>query len=104
MITRKEFALRISKLRQQKNVSSRNMSLSLGQGESYLSSIENKKSYPSMQVFFYICEYFGITPMEFFDFDDECPKETNSLLEEIKKLDYKQTKIVFEVVKNINKK
>lgn len=57
-----------------------------------------------MQSFFYICEYFGITPMEFFDFDDKCQKETNTLLEEMKKLDYKQTNLILEVVKCINKR
>ena len=31
--------------------------------------IENKRTMPSMAGFFYICEYFGITPQEFFNSD-----------------------------------
>ena len=61
------FRKRISQLRILKNVSARDMSLSLGQSESYINKIENGKAFPSMQVFFYICEYFNITPKEFFD-------------------------------------
>ncbi len=61
------FVERLSSLRNQKNVSAREMSLALGQNESYINRIENRLAFPSMQVFFYICEYFQITPQEFFD-------------------------------------
>ncbi len=60
------FSDRIAELRIQKNVSVREMSLALGQNESYINRIENKKSFPSMQVFFYICEYLDVTPKDFF--------------------------------------
>ena len=58
---------RIAQLRTEKKVSARDMSLSLGQNNSYINQIENGKSLPSLQGLFYICEYFGITPQEFFD-------------------------------------
>ena len=57
---------RLTQLRTQKGVSARDMSLSLGQSESYINKIENGKSLPSMEVFFYICEYFGVHPKDFF--------------------------------------
>ena len=38
---------RIAQLRMQKNVSARDMSLSLGQNNSYVNQIENKKALPS---------------------------------------------------------
>ena len=60
-------SLRISQLRHQKGVSAREMSLAIGQSENYISRIESKRMLPSMLVFFYICEYFGIHPKEFFD-------------------------------------
>lgn len=103
MMTIDKIALRISKLRLQKNVSARNMSLSLGQNEGYINRIENNNSYPTMQSFFYICEYLGITPMDFFNFDDECPSDTNKLITNMQKLDYKQTKLILDLVKEINK-
>ena len=55
---------RLAKLRTQKGVSARDMSLSLGQANNYINNIENKKSLPAMQSFFYICEYLGVTPQE----------------------------------------
>lgn len=57
---------RLSQLRISKRVSARDMSLSLGQSESYINKIENGKALPSMEVFFYICDYFGMTPQDFF--------------------------------------
>ncbi len=103
MMTKDKFALRISKLRLQKNVSARKMSLSLGQNESYISRIENNYSYPTMQSFLYICEYLDITPANFFDLDNECPTENKKLLEEFKRLDYKQAKLILDLLKEINK-
>lgn len=51
------FSQRLNELRTQKGVSARDMSLSLGQCESYINKIENQKSLPSMNVFFYICDF-----------------------------------------------
>lgn len=99
-----KFAERLSELRQQKGVSARDMSLSLGQSDSYINQIENRKSLPSLTVFFYICEYFGITPKEFFDFGNENPKLSQELAAELRKLDYKETIHILEIVKDINKK
>lgn len=98
------FAKRISELRQQKGVSAREMSLSLGQSESYINKIENKKSFPSLLGFFYICEYLDITPKDFFDFDNVDPNITKELLDEIRKLDYKETVHILDLIKDITKK
>ena len=78
---------RIAQLRLQKNVSARDMSLSLGQAANYINSIENRKALPSMQSFFYICEYLGVTPQEFFDEGNSCPVRLRELLDEAKRLD-----------------
>ena len=78
---------RIAQLRLQKNVSARDMSLSLGQAANYINSIENRKALPSMQSFFYICEYLGVTPQEFFDEGNTCPVRLRKLVDEAKHLD-----------------
>lgn len=82
-----EFAKRLSSLRQEKGASARDMSLSLGQNAGYINNIENGHNLPSMVAFFYICEYLGITPKEFFDYDNALPDTTRILLESIQKLD-----------------
>ena len=82
-----DFAKRLSALRQEKGASARDMSLSLGQNAGYINNIENGHNLPSMTVFFYICEYLGITPKEFFDYDNESPDTTRQLLEALTKID-----------------
>lgn len=78
---------RLTQLRMQRNVSARDMSLSLGQANNYINSIENRKALPSMQSFFYICEYLGVTPQEFFDEGNACPVRLRELMDEAKRLD-----------------
>lgn len=64
------FSRRLAQLRAQKGVSAREMSLAIGQNSSYINRIENQRAFPSMQGFFYICEYLGITPGAFFAASD----------------------------------
>ncbi|MBQ2903618.1 MAG: helix-turn-helix transcriptional regulator, partial [Clostridia bacterium] len=64
---KEQFSKRLVELRMNKGVSARDMSLSIGQSAGYINNIENGVNFPSMTVFFYICEYLGVTPMEFFD-------------------------------------
>jgi len=93
------FAERIAKLRLQKNVSAREMSLSIGQNENYINRIENKKAFPSMQGFFYICEYLKLTPKEFFDFEISRPKEIRELTDSLTKLSDNQLDLIIALVK-----
>jgi len=92
---------RIAQLRTQKDVSARDMSLSLGQNSSYINQIENRKSLPSLQGLFYICEYFGITPQQFFDEGDAYPAQLAELVEDMKKLDAGMLTHVSAIVKGI---
>ncbi len=98
------FVERLTSLRNQKNVSAREMSLALGQNESYINRIENKLAFPSMQVFFYICEYFQISPQDFFDMGNPAPIKINQIVEESKKLDDIQLDTVMSVIKGLQHK
>ena len=60
------FRNKLASLRKKKGVSAREMSLTLGQSESYINRIEKGKMLPSMALFFKICEHFEITPEEYF--------------------------------------
>ena len=83
---REDFIRRLVQLRMNKGVSARDMSLSLGQSPNYINGIENGDSYPSMSTFFYICDYFGITPKELFDLDAVDPTRALELFEIAKTL------------------
>lgn len=97
-------AERIAQLRMQKGVSARDMSLSLGQNVSYINKIENKKAFPSMQGFFYICEYLDVTPKEFFDEGNPCPECLRGFLQEARKLDRSSFQAIMTLMKKINEK
>ncbi len=59
-------AERITELRIKKGVSEYQMSLDLGKNKGYIQSITSKRALPSMHHFFEICDYFEITPEQFF--------------------------------------
>lgn len=93
---------RLAQLRMQKGVSARDMSLSIGQADNYINSIENKKMLPSMTAFFYICEYLGVTPQEFFDEGNAFPEKLKELIAEVKKLDNAALNSVLDITRNLN--
>lgn len=95
---------RLAKLRALKGVSARDMSLSLGQANNYINNIENKKSLPAMQSFFYICEYLGVTPQEFFDEGNAYPQTLQEFMTEAKKLDSKSMEYILGIMKELNSK
>ena len=100
---REKFCKRLTQLRMTKGVSARDMSLSLGQSPNYINGIEGGKNYPSMETFFYICDYFGITPKEFFDMDSTNPTKANELFEIIKSLPNDQMDLLIALGKAIRK-
>lgn len=95
---------RLAKLRLQKGDSARDMSLSLGQANNYINNIENKKSLPSMQAFFYICEYLGVTPQEFFDEGNPYPEQLQEIVAEAKKLDATALSYILGIMRELNGK
>ena len=58
---------KITQLRLKKNISEYQLSYDLGQSKSYIQSISSGRAMPSMKMFLNICDYFEITPAEFFD-------------------------------------
>ena len=96
-----EFPARLARLRAKKGVSSRDMSLSLGQNTGYISNIECGKALPSMSVFFYICEYLNISPSDFFDLENENPERLQALISDLKRLDDEQLENIASLVRGL---
>lgn len=92
---------RLVKLRTQKGVSARDMSLSLGQSESYINKIENRKTLPSMTGFFYICEYLNVHPKEFFNDGLKNPNKINEMINELNKLNDNQLEHILALIKDL---
>ena len=61
------FAKRIYELRNERNISARELSLTMGQNSSYINRIENRLTLPSIQGLLCICECLDITPYDFFN-------------------------------------
>lgn len=102
-MTEKDFPLRLAKLRGEKGVSARDMSLSMGQNPGYINNIESGKSMPSLSGIFFICEYLGITPKDFFDEDSSNPSKAKELFEIAKTLSNEQLDSLINLAKGLKK-
>ena len=98
------FAECLSQLREARQISAREMSLAIGQNCSYINRIENKKAFPSMQCFFYICDYLQISPQEFFDDESQAPHTLSELTESLKTLSPRQLDLITDIVIEFQKK
>jgi len=92
---------RIAKLRTAKDVSARDMSISIGQNVNYINSIENRKAEPSLSGFFFILEYFDVAPHDFFDMGNQHPALINELISNAKQLDENELLHLSSFIKEI---
>ena len=100
----KEFALRLAQLRQNKGISARDMSLSIGQNPGYINNIESGRALPSLAGFFYICQYLDVTPCDFFDTESNDPAKLRVLLADLKQLNEEQLDTIVALVKELTRK
>lgn len=77
---------RITQLRLEKNVSEYQMSYDLGHSRSYVYNISSGRSLPPMAEFLQICDYFNITPAQFFDTSTQNSALLETTITELKKL------------------
>jgi len=98
------FPARLTQLRLKKGVSARDMSLSIGQNAGYIHSIESGKALPSMSVFFFICDYLGITPSEFFAFESSNPGKVDAIVRDLNRLTDAQLETIAALVHDLAQK
>lgn len=101
IVMRDKFVKRLIELRMSKDVSARDMSLSIGQNPGYINNIESGNNLPSMEMFFNICEYLGVTPTEFFDFENSNPKRINEVVKDLKKLRSDKFEHLAQLIKDL---
>ena len=95
---------RITQLRLQKDVSEYKMSYDLGHSRGYINNISSGKTLPSMTEFFAICDYFGISPVEFFNTQTNNPKLSRSVLEALEQLDEDDLELTLTNIKRLLRK
>ena len=94
-------AKRITQLRLKAGVSARSMSLTIGQNPVYINNIESGKSLPSVMGLIYICDFFHITPKEFFDADNPNPEKLNQINDLLKTLNDEQLGLIINVINGL---
>lgn len=95
---------RISQLRLQKGVSEYQMSYDLGHSRGYIYNISSGKSLPPLAEFFSICEYFGVTPAQFFDDRLSNPELIQKAVEGLKTLDDSDILMILNHINRLQKK
>jgi transcriptional regulator with XRE-family HTH domain len=96
-----EFRKRVAHLRSIKNVSAREMSLSIGLSANHINKIENGKILPSMTAFFDICDYLEVSPNDFFDSDNNDPDMVREMVNDYKRLDKDAQANVAGIIKGL---
>lgn len=94
---------RITQLRLVKNVSEYQMSLDLGHSKSYIQGITSGRALPSMNEFISICDYFEITPNDFFDSDTDNPALIQELLSVVSELSDTDIELLINIAENFKK-
>ena len=77
----------ITQLRLKKGISEYQMSYDLGHSRGYVYNISSGKALPPLKEFFVICDYFEITPQQFFDNATQNPELIQKAVEGMKQLD-----------------
>jgi len=77
---------RITQLRIKKGVSEYQMSYDLGHSRGYIYNISSGKALPPLKEFFAICEYFEISPQQFFDEKVQNPELIQKAVDGMKKM------------------
>lgn len=95
---------RITQLRLQKGISEYKMSYDLGHSRGYVNNISSGKTLPSMSEFFAICDYFAITPAEFFNQDMLNPKLTKQTQKDLERLCEKDLELLALIIQRLMKR
>ncbi len=93
---------RITELRIKRGLSEYKMSYELGQNKSYIQSISSGRALPSMSQFIKICDYFDMTPLEFFDIDNKNPSLVRSIMNKIKLFSDEDLMLIYSLVNRIS--
>lgn len=94
---------RITDLRLAKNVSEYEMSLGLGMNRNYIQGITSGKALPSMAQFLSICDYFCITPMQFFDGDELYPQLVRQVMDDLCRLNEADLNLLLIIIRHLQR-
>ena len=91
---------RVTQLRMEKDISEYALSLELGQSKGYIQGITSGRSLPSMSMLLNICEFFQISPSEFFE-DKLCSPAVRELQEEVRGLTDEDARYLIYIIRRM---
>lgn len=94
---------RITQLRLKKGVSEYQMSYDLGHSRGYVYNISSGKALPPLKEFFSICEYFNLTPQQFFDESTNSPELIQQAVEGLKQLGEEDLLLLLKLISRLRK-
>ncbi len=94
---------RITQLRLRKGVSEYQMSYDLGHSRGYVYNISSGKALPPLKEFFAICDYFAITPQQFFDESTQNPELIQKAVDGMKQLDESDLLMLLSMINRLLK-
>ena len=92
---------RITQLRLRKGVSEYQMSYDLGHSRGYVYNISSGKALPPMKEFFAICDYFEITPQQFFDTGEQRPELLQAAIDGLRQLNEGDLLMLLGIIKRL---
>ena len=95
---------RITQLRIKKGISEYQMSYDLGHSRGYVYNISSGKALPPLKEFFSICDYFEITPQQFFDTKATNPELIQKAIDGMKQLDERDMLMLLGIINRLLEK
>ena len=92
---------KFKEIRKKSGLTQENFSEKICIEPSYLSNIENGKSYPSMQTVLNVMDKFGISPDEFFNFEYlvKDAELEEKIVDIIKRQPYERKQLMYKIIK-----
>jgi transcriptional regulator with XRE-family HTH domain len=95
------FKNRLEELRKKKGVSRCQVSKAMGRSRNYIHNIVAGNGFPSMTEFFAICEYFEVSPQDFFDSGMKSPLLISEITGKIRNFNAPALSLVLSIVNSI---
>jgi len=99
-----KFIEKISKLRNDNNLSARKLSIQIGKNYGYINKLEHDKNFlPTIDTLFDILETCNTTPAEFFYYDQSQYKNDKEIIELLSRVDDDTKNAIIALLKKIKK-
>ncbi|MBQ2777344.1 MAG: helix-turn-helix transcriptional regulator [Peptococcaceae bacterium] len=95
---------RITQLRLAKGVSEYQMSYDLGHSRGYVYNISSGKALPPLKEFLAICDYFEITPQQFFDDSSHYPELIQKAINGMQQLNENDLLLLLSIITRLQNK